>query len=96
MKDTRMKLKVIYAFIADPFHKFWIEDAAKDIQYEKRWNAGRQCMMYKIKHPKRDGWTFMDNLKKILHENEEQICFNRRCAMEGKIVLWDKEFSVNV
>lgn len=95
MKNKRRKLKVIYAFIGDPFHKYWIEDAAKDIPYEKRWNEERQCTMYKIKNPRRDGWTFMENLRGILHENEDHICFNKKNAMEGSIVLWDKEFAEN-
>ncbi len=95
MKDKREKLKVIYAFIGDPFHKFWIEDAAKDIRYEKRWNSGYQCTMYKIGNPRRDGWKFMDNLKRILHENDEQIHFNRKSAMEGKVILWDDDFDAS-
>ena len=81
--------------ISDPFNKRYIERALGKIPYDKAYNPNRQYTIYKLKHSRRDGQTFVRNMEEILRELSMKMCFERRKDKKWKrkenLIFYDAE-----
>ncbi len=81
--------------ISDPFNKRYIEQALGEIPYDKAYNRSKQYTIYKLKHSRRDGQSFITNMEAILRELGMKMCFERRKDKKWKrkenLIFYDAE-----
>ena len=81
--------------ISDPFNKRYIERALGEIPYDKAYNRNKQYTIYRLKHSRRDGQTFVRNMEGILRELGMKMCFERRKDKTQKrkenLIFYDAE-----